>query len=75
VLPPNFGLFWQSSFREEDFNAKMTQDFRHELGQMTQVGERHSYPLIGVPSNLLDHWRIIGEQCHNTIGTEKHHST
>jgi hypothetical protein len=33
--------------------AKMTQDFRHELGQMTQVGERHSYPLIGVHAKTL----------------------
>ncbi|HAZ34219.1 MAG TPA: FAD-dependent hydroxylase, partial [Gammaproteobacteria bacterium] len=33
---------------ETDFNAKITKDFRGELGQMTQSGERHSYPLVAV---------------------------
>ncbi len=48
---------------EEDFNAKMTQDFRHELGQMTQVGERHSYPLIGVHAKTLiaKRFALIGD--------------
>lgn len=48
---------------EADFNAKMTQDFRGELGQLTQVGERHFYPLVGVHAAtfIADRFALIGD--------------
>ena len=48
---------------EEDFNAKMTQDFRNELGQMMQVGERHSYPLVGVHAKtfIAKRFALVGD--------------
>ncbi|BAS67717.1 MAG: FAD-dependent hydroxylase [Gammaproteobacteria bacterium] len=48
---------------EEDFNAKMTQDFRGELGQLTQVGERHFYPLVGVHADtfIANRFALVGD--------------
>ncbi|WXT99876.1 MAG: Ubiquinone hydroxylase UbiM [Catillopecten margaritatus gill symbiont] len=48
---------------EEAFNAKMTQDFRGELGQITQVGKRHSYPLMGVHAKtfIAKRFALIGD--------------
>ncbi|CAC9588489.1 Ubiquinone biosynthesis hydroxylase, UbiH/UbiF/VisC/COQ6 family [Bathymodiolus heckerae thiotrophic gill symbiont] len=46
-----------------DFNEKMTKDFRGTLGQMTQEGDRHSYPLIGVHAQtfIADRFALIGD--------------
>ncbi|CAB9539037.1 Ubiquinone biosynthesis hydroxylase, UbiH/UbiF/VisC/COQ6 family [uncultured Gammaproteobacteria bacterium] len=48
---------------EEAFNAKMTKDFRGELGQLTQVGERHFYPLVGVHAQtfIANRFALIGD--------------
>ncbi|MBA5248575.1 2-octaprenyl-3-methyl-6-methoxy-1,4-benzoquinol hydroxylase [hydrothermal vent metagenome] len=48
---------------EADFNAQMTQDFRGELGQLTQVGERHFYPLVGVHAAtfIADRFALVGD--------------
>lgn len=48
---------------EEDFNAKITKDFRDELGQMVQVTEHHSYPLVGVHAKTLiaKRFALIGD--------------
>ena len=48
---------------ETDFNAKITKDFRGELGQMTQSGERHSYPLVAVHAQtfIADRFALIGD--------------
>lgn len=48
---------------KEDFNAKMTKDFRGELGQLTQVGERHFYPLVGVHAKtfIANRFALIGD--------------
>ena len=51
------------SMSEGDFNAKITQDFKGELGQITQVGERHSYPLVGVHAQtfIANRFALIGD--------------
>lgn len=36
------------SLSETKFNEMVTEGFRQKLGQMKQIGERYSYPLIGV---------------------------
>jgi len=36
------------SLNETQFNEMATEGFRQKLGQMKQIGERYSYPLIGV---------------------------
>ena len=36
------------SLSETKFNDMATEGFEQKLGQMKQVGERHSYPLVGV---------------------------
>ena len=48
---------------EADFNAKITKDFKGELGQMTQSGERHSYPLVAVHAQtfIADRFALIGD--------------
>jgi len=48
---------------ETDFNAKITKDFRGELGKMTQSGERHSYPLVAVHAQtfIADRFALIGD--------------
>ncbi len=48
---------------EEKFNAKITQDFKAELGQMQQLGERHSYPLVGVHAQtfIAERFALIGD--------------
>lgn len=48
---------------EADFNAKMTQDFRGELGQMQQTGERYSYPLVAVHAQtfIAKRFALIGD--------------
>ena len=48
---------------EIDFNAKITKDFRGELGQMTQSGERHSYPLVAVHAQtfIANRFALIGD--------------
>ena len=48
---------------ETDFNAKITKDFRGELGQMIQSGERHSYPLVAVHAQtfIADRFALIGD--------------
>ena len=51
------------SMSEGDFNAKITQDFKGELGQITQVGARHSYPLVGVHAQtfIANRFALIGD--------------
>ncbi len=48
---------------ETDFNAKMSADFKGELGAMSQVGERHSYPLVGVHAQtfIANRFALIGD--------------
>ncbi|SMN11593.1 2-octaprenyl-3-methyl-6-methoxy-1,4-benzoquinol hydroxylase [uncultured Candidatus Thioglobus sp.] len=48
---------------DADFNEKMTKDFRGELGNMRQVGERHSYPLVGVHAQtfIAQRFALIGD--------------
>jgi len=48
---------------EADFNAKITKDFKGELGQMTQSGERHSYPLVAVHAQtfIANRFALIGD--------------
>jgi len=48
---------------EADFNAKITKDFKGVFGQMTQSGERHSYPLVGVHAQtfIADRFALIGD--------------
>lgn len=48
---------------KEDFNAKITKKFKGELGQMTQVGERHSYPLVGVHAKtfIANRFALVGD--------------
>lgn len=48
---------------ELDFNTKMTNDFRGELGEMTQLGERYSYPLVGVHAQtfIANRFALIGD--------------
>jgi ubiquinone biosynthesis UbiH/UbiF/VisC/COQ6 family hydroxylase len=48
---------------EAEFNAKITQDFKGQLGQMTQSGERHSYPLVAVHAQtfIADRFALIGD--------------
>ncbi len=48
---------------EQAFNKKITQDFKGALGQMTQQGVRHSYPLIGVHAQtfIADRFALIGD--------------
>ncbi len=51
------------NMNEKNFNARMTKDFKDELGKMTQVGERHAYPLIGVHAKTLvaERFALIGD--------------
>ncbi|MBE8190097.1 MAG: FAD-dependent hydroxylase [Candidatus Thioglobus sp.] len=46
-----------------DFNAKITNDFRGDLGQMSQVGQRYSYPLVGVHAQtfIAKRFALIGD--------------
>ncbi|SFV87757.1 2-octaprenyl-3-methyl-6-methoxy-1,4-benzoquinol hydroxylase [hydrothermal vent metagenome] len=48
---------------EEEFNIKMTKDFKGELGQLTQVGERHFYPLVGVHAQtfIAERFALVGD--------------
>lgn len=48
---------------EADFNAKMTKDFKGQLGQLTQVGKRHFYPLVGVHAKtfIAERFALIGD--------------
>lgn len=48
---------------EEDFNAKITKDLKGELGQLTQVGKRHFYPLVGVHAKtfIAQRFALIGD--------------
>ncbi|MBW5291310.1 MAG: 2-octaprenyl-3-methyl-6-methoxy-1,4-benzoquinol hydroxylase [Candidatus Ruthia sp. Asou_11_S2] len=48
---------------EADFNQMMTQSFKGELGQMMQVGERHSYPLVATHAQtfIAKRFALIGD--------------
>ena len=48
---------------EADFNKKITQDFKGQFGNMTQEGERHSYPLVGVHAQtfIAQRFALIGD--------------
>ncbi|BBB22505.1 conserved hypothetical protein [Abyssogena phaseoliformis symbiont OG214] len=48
---------------EVDFNQMMTQSFKGELGQMMQVGERHSYPLVTTHAQtfIAKRFALIGD--------------
>lgn len=48
---------------EEEFNAKITQDFNGQFGDMTQEGVRHSYPLVGVHAEtfIAKRFALIGD--------------
>jgi hypothetical protein len=49
----------------------MTKDFRGELGQLTQVGERHFYPLVGVHAQtfIANRFALIGDAATNSAKT------
>ncbi len=48
---------------EADFNQKITRDFKGQFGNMTQEGERHSYPLVGVHAQtfIAERFALIGD--------------
>ncbi len=48
---------------EVDFNQMMTQSFKGELGQMMQVGERHSYSLVATHAQtfIAKRFALIGD--------------
>lgn len=48
---------------EADFNQKMTRDFKGALGQMTQIGARHSYPLVAAHARtfIAPRFALIGD--------------
>ena len=48
---------------EPEFNAFVTEFFKGELGQMTQAGPRHSYPLIGTHAQtfIAQRFALIGD--------------
>jgi ubiquinone biosynthesis UbiH/UbiF/VisC/COQ6 family hydroxylase len=48
---------------EADFNQMMTQSFKGELGQMMQVGERHSYSLVATHAQtfIAKRFALIGD--------------
>ncbi|MBT4122456.1 MAG: 5-demethoxyubiquinol-8 5-hydroxylase UbiM, partial [Candidatus Ruthia sp.] len=48
---------------EVEFNAKITQSFKSELGKMTQSGQRHSYPLVAVHAQtfIANRFALIGD--------------
>jgi ubiquinone biosynthesis UbiH/UbiF/VisC/COQ6 family hydroxylase len=48
---------------EAEFNILMTQDFKAELGQMKQVGARHSYPLVATHAKtfIAKRFALIGD--------------
>jgi Ubiquinone biosynthesis hydroxylase, UbiH/UbiF/VisC/COQ6 family len=48
---------------EVEFNAKITQSFKSELGKMTQRGQRHSYPLVAVHAQtfIANRFALIGD--------------
>ena len=51
------------SLNEDDFNALAAKGFNNKLGAMKQVGERHSYPLIGVHAQRFkaNRFALIGD--------------
>ncbi|MGE4569915.1 MAG: 5-demethoxyubiquinol-8 5-hydroxylase UbiM [Gammaproteobacteria bacterium] len=51
------------SLNEDDFNALAAQGFNNKLGAMKQVGERHSYPLVGVHAQRFkaNRFALIGD--------------
>jgi ubiquinone biosynthesis UbiH/UbiF/VisC/COQ6 family hydroxylase len=48
---------------EDDFNALAAKGFNNKLGAMKQVGERHSYPLVGVHAQRFraNRFALIGD--------------
>ncbi|WP_190600771.1 5-demethoxyubiquinol-8 5-hydroxylase UbiM [Candidatus Vesicomyidisocius sp. SY067_SCS001] len=48
---------------ETDFNHMITQSFKYELGQMIQIGERYSYPLIATHAQtfISKRFALIGD--------------
>jgi len=48
---------------EADFNELITQGFNKRMGEMVQVGKRHSYPLMGVHAQRFQSLRsaLIGD--------------
>ena len=48
---------------EDDFNALAAKGFNNRLGAMNQIGERHSYPLVGVHAQRFkaNRFALIGD--------------
>ncbi len=48
---------------DAEFNQQISDFFKKELGQMTQVGERHSYPLMGVHAQtfIAKRFALVGD--------------
>jgi ubiquinone biosynthesis UbiH/UbiF/VisC/COQ6 family hydroxylase len=48
---------------EPDFNTMITSAFKHNLGAMTQLGERHSYPLVATHAQTFfaKRFALIGD--------------
>jgi len=48
---------------EDDFNALAAKGFNNNLGSMKQIGERHSYPLVGVHAQrfIANRFALIGD--------------
>ena len=48
---------------EDDFNALAAKGFNNRLGAMNQIGERHSYPLVGVHAQHFkaNRFALIGD--------------
>ena len=51
------------SLSETKFNEIATEGFKQKLGQMKQIGERHSYPLIGVYAQkfIAKRFALVGD--------------
>ncbi|MCS5591654.1 MAG: 5-demethoxyubiquinol-8 5-hydroxylase UbiM [Gammaproteobacteria bacterium] len=51
------------NLNEDDFNALAAKGFNNKLGTMKQVGERHSYPLVGVHAQRFkaNRFALIGD--------------
>lgn len=52
-----------AALETDAFNREVSGLYRHRLGKMTAVGERHIYPLVGVwPDRLVDqHLAVLGD--------------
>lgn len=51
------------NMNDAEFNAQASSFFKNELGPMTQIGKRYSYPLVGVhaQSFIAERFALIGD--------------